>query len=57
MLVAPLRGNLRAGLVAGWTSVGTSLISGGIACVLAVGRIAARTPGLSRARIPRTDGR
>ncbi|WP_371549002.1 MFS transporter [Streptomyces sp. NBC_00554] len=42
----PNLGNLRAGLVAGWTSGVTALVSGGVLCVLAVAAVAATTPEL-----------
>lgn len=42
----PNLGSLRGGLVAGWTSGVTSLVSGGLLCVLAVLAVAASTPEL-----------
>ncbi|GGU74118.1 MFS transporter [Streptomyces filipinensis] len=42
----PSLGNVRAGLVAGWTTGATSLISGGLLCLLAVAAVAATTPEL-----------
>lgn len=42
----PNLGNLRGGLVAGWTSGATALVSGGVLCVLAVAAVAASTPEL-----------
>ncbi len=47
----PSLGNVRGGLVAGWTSGATSLITGGLLCLLAVGAVAATTPEL-RDRAP-----
>jgi len=40
----PHLGNLRAGLVAGWSSGATALIVGGLMCVAAVGYVGASTP-------------
>ncbi|MBC2906158.1 MFS transporter [Streptomyces cupreus] len=42
----PHLGNLRGGLVAGWTSGATALITGGLLCVLAVAYVATSTPEL-----------
>ncbi|MFF7351692.1 MULTISPECIES: MFS transporter [Streptomyces] len=42
----PSLGNVRGGLVAGWTTGATSLISGGLLCLLAVAAVAATTPEL-----------
>lgn len=42
----PHLGNLRGGLVAGWTSGVTALITGGLMCVAAVAWVGARTPQL-----------
>lgn len=42
----PNLGNLRGGLVAGWTSGATSLFTGGLLCVLAVAGVGASTPEL-----------
>ncbi|MQY32341.1 Enterobactin exporter EntS [Streptomyces sp. RB17] len=47
----PSLGNVRGGLVAGWTSGVTSLVTGGLLCLLAVGAVAATTPEL-RDRAP-----
>jgi predicted MFS family arabinose efflux permease len=44
----PALGNARAGLVAGSTSPELAALTGGLACVLAVGTIAATHPGLRR---------
>ncbi|MGW2819545.1 MFS transporter [Streptomyces sp. NPDC001443] len=49
----PNLGNLRGGLVAGWTSGATALISGGLLCLAAVAAVAASTPQL---RSGATDG-
>ncbi|MGV9568578.1 MFS transporter [Streptomyces nigra] len=42
----PHLGNLRGGLVAGWTSGATALVLGGLLCVLAVTYVGATTPEL-----------
>jgi MFS family permease len=42
----PNLGNLRGGLVAGWTSGATALVSGGVLCLLAVAFVGASTPEL-----------
>ncbi|MFE5819164.1 MFS transporter [Streptomyces sp. NPDC056479] len=42
----PHLGNLRGGLVAGWSSGATALITGGLLCVLAVAYVGAGTPEL-----------
>ncbi|WP_405672350.1 MFS transporter [Streptomyces canus] len=42
----PHLGNLRGGLVAGWSSGVTALITGGLMCVAAVGYVGASTPEL-----------
>jgi hypothetical protein len=42
----PHLGNLRAGLVAGWTSGGTALVTGGVLCLLAVAYVGIATPEL-----------
>ncbi|MEU0002884.1 MFS transporter [Streptomyces sp. NPDC006314] len=42
----PNLGNVRGGLLAGWTSGATALITGGLLCVLAVTGVAATTPEL-----------
>ncbi|MFB7336502.1 MFS transporter [Streptomyces adustus] len=49
----PNLGNLRGGLVAGWTSGATALVSGGLLCLAAVAAVAATTPQL---RAGATDG-
>ncbi|MFF7761559.1 MFS transporter [Streptomyces griseorubiginosus] len=50
----PHLGNLRGGLVAGWSSGATALITGGLLCVAAVGYVGASTPEL-RALPPTPD--
>jgi MFS family permease len=47
----PSLGNVRGGLVAGWSSGAVSLITGGLMCLLAVGAVAVTTPEL-RGRAP-----
>ncbi|MGW2419110.1 MFS transporter [Streptomyces sp. NPDC001709] len=42
----PSLGNVRGGLVAGWTTGAISLITGGLLCLLAVATVAATTPEL-----------
>ena len=42
----PQFGNLRGGLVAGWTSGATALVTGGLLCVLAVTYVGVSTPEL-----------
>ncbi|MFI6465558.1 MFS transporter [Streptomyces sp. NPDC050528] len=42
----PNLGNLRGGLVAGWSSGATALFTGGLLCVLAVAGVGASTPEL-----------
>lgn len=42
----PHLGNLRAGLIAGWTSGATSLVTGGLLCVLAIAYVGTSTPEL-----------
>jgi predicted MFS family arabinose efflux permease len=42
----PNLGNLRGGLIAGWTSGATALVTGGLLCVLAVTCVGASTPEL-----------
>ncbi|MFJ9627716.1 MFS transporter [Streptomyces sp. NPDC091280] len=42
----PNLGNLRGGLVAGWSSGATALVTGGLLCALAVTGVAASTPEL-----------
>ncbi|KQW15573.1 MFS transporter [Streptomyces sp. Root369] len=49
----PHLGNLRGGLVAGWSSGVTALIAGGLLCVAAVGYVGASTPELRA--VPATD--
>ncbi|WP_069764204.1 MFS transporter [Streptomyces sp. LUP47B] len=49
----PHLGNLRGGLVAGWSSGVTALITGGLMCVAAVGYVGASTPELRA--VPVTD--
>lgn len=44
----PELGNMRGGLVAGFTSGAVALVSGGLSCLLAVALIAVTTPGLRR---------
>ncbi|MEU6376701.1 MFS transporter [Streptomyces sp. NPDC046909] len=44
----PHLGNLRGGLVAGWTSGATALIAGGLMCVAAVVGVGVTTPELRR---------
>ncbi|MEU8027460.1 MFS transporter [Streptomyces sp. NPDC049099] len=48
----PDLGNVRGGLVAGWTSGATSLITGGLLCLLAVATVAATTPELREQSAP-----
>ncbi|GHI07541.1 MFS transporter [Streptomyces cellostaticus] len=49
----PHFGNLRAGVVAGWTSGATALVTGGVLCLLAVTGVALTTPELrDRAATP-----
>ncbi|MEU2926127.1 MFS transporter [Streptomyces sp. NPDC007251] len=48
----PSLGNVRGGLVAGWSSGAISLITGGLMCLLAVGAVTATTPGLRGRRAP-----
>ena len=47
----PSLGNVRGGLVAGWTSGTTALVSGGLLCVLAVAAVGATTPELWAAEL------
>ncbi len=47
----PHLGNLRGGLVAGWTSGATALVAGGVLCVLAVAYVGTSTPELRTARV------
>lgn len=42
----PHLGNLRAGVVAGWTSGAIALVTGGVLCLLAVAGVAVTTPEL-----------
>lgn len=42
----PNLGNVRGGLLAGWTSGATALVSGGLLCLLAVAAVGASTPEL-----------
>ncbi|QDI68054.1 MFS transporter [Streptomyces calvus] len=46
--VGPQLGQVRAGAMAGWTGVRPAVWSGGLACVAAVGLLAAALPGLVR---------
>ncbi|MCF3133109.1 MFS transporter [Streptomyces olivochromogenes] len=48
----PSLGNVRGGLIAGWSSGTTALISGGLMCVLAVAAVAASTPELRDGATP-----
>jgi MFS family permease len=48
----PNLGNVRGGLVAGWSSGAISLITGGLMCLLAVGAVTATTPELRGRRAP-----
>jgi hypothetical protein len=50
----PHLGNMRGGLVAGWTSGATALVLGGMLCVLAVTYVGASTPEL-RDGVPSED--
>lgn len=52
----PHLGNLRGGLVAGWTSGPTALITGGLLCVLAVTYVSASTPELRDGRVTPDEG-
>jgi MFS family permease len=51
----PSLGNVRGGLLAGWTSGATALVTGGVLCVLAVAGVAATTPELRAPRAPATE--
>ena len=51
----PNLGNLRGGLVAGWTSGVTALVSGGALCVLAVAAVAVSTPELRASESEKPD--
>ncbi|CAM5430727.1 MFS transporter [Streptomyces aurantiogriseus] len=44
----PHLGNLRAGVVAGWASAATALVTGGLLCLLAVVGVGVTTPELRR---------
>ncbi|WP_225828688.1 MFS transporter [Streptomyces naphthomycinicus] len=48
----PSLGNVRGGLLAGWTSGATALIAGGVLCVLAVAGVASTTPELRAGGAP-----
>ncbi|WAZ21906.1 MFS transporter [Streptomyces cinnabarinus] len=48
----PHLGNLRGGVVAGWTSGATALLTGGLLCVLAVAYVATATPELRDGTTP-----
>lgn len=48
----PHLGNLRGGVVAGWTSGATALVTGGLLCVLAVAYVATSTPELRDGTTP-----
>ncbi|GAA3125826.1 MFS transporter [Streptomyces rameus] len=52
----PSLGNVRGGLLAGWTSGATALVTGGVLCVLAVAGVAATTPELRAPGTPRAPG-
>lgn len=54
-MTGPLLGNARAGWVAAKTSIGTSLLSGGILCVVAVAATSLLLPGFWRYRAPASD--
>jgi hypothetical protein len=45
---------VRGGLVAGWTSGTTALVTGGVLCVLAVAGVATSTPELRDRKGPGT---
>ncbi|MFI0811177.1 MFS transporter [Streptomyces echinatus] len=51
----PNLGNVRGGLLAGWTSGVTSLVTGGVLCVLAVAAVATATPELRAGGRPATE--
>lgn len=51
----PSLGNARGGLLAGWTSGVTALVTGGVLCVLAVAGVAATTPELRAGGGPATE--
>ena len=46
----PRLGDVEAGLVAAWTSPGTSVVTGGLACVVGAGLVAWLYPELRRYR-------
>ncbi|CCK29912.1 major facilitator transporter [Streptomyces davaonensis JCM 4913] len=48
----PHLGNVRGGVVAGWTSGATALVTGGLLCVLAVAYVASSTPELRNGTTP-----
>ncbi|MET9407430.1 MFS transporter [Streptomyces sp. NPDC002935] len=48
----PNLGNLRGGVVAGWTSGATALVSGGLLCLLAVVWVGTKTPELRGGSVP-----
>ncbi|MEU0431683.1 MFS transporter [Streptomyces sp. NPDC006290] len=48
----PNLGNLRGGVVAGWASGATALVSGGLLCLLAVVWVGAKTPELRGESVP-----
>ncbi|MGW7607976.1 MFS transporter [Streptomyces sp. NPDC054766] len=48
----PNLGNLRGGVVAGWTSGATALVSGGLLCLFAVALVGAKTPELRGGFVP-----
>ncbi|MEY9991517.1 MFS family permease [Streptomyces sp. V4I8] len=47
----PHLGNLRGGLVAGWSSGATALVTGGLLCVLAVAYVGSSTPELREGKL------
>ncbi|WP_030742185.1 MFS transporter [Streptomyces sp. NRRL S-31] len=51
----PSLGNVRGGLLAGWTSGATALVTGGVLCVLAVAGVATTTPGLRGGDAPAAE--
>lgn len=51
----PDLGSLRGGLVAGWSSGATALVSGGLLCLLAVTAVGATTPELRDGATPPDD--
>jgi predicted MFS family arabinose efflux permease len=50
----PQLGEMEAGLLAGWIGAVGSVVSGGIACLLATAAIAAKSPFLRNYRLPET---